>query len=467
VYMKRKALFATAAAALLSVASANALAQDAPTPPAPAVVAAPVATAAPAPPAGIAAPAIATAPTIAAAPVVAEAPPNAELILVPGPLASASAVAPAPPALAAQSGQVVAPPVAAEPADVPESQIGFANSLFDEGNYLGVSVEELTRENAKTYGLTGEPRGVGVTQVLKGSPAERAGLREHDIIVRFDGEAVTSVRKLTRLITESSPDHTARITVLRGGSEQELSVTLARRERFTPAVAGQLFGGVDLAEAQRFGEEWAKNAEEWKRQSKSLEGLEGGGAFVVGPSRRIGVATSPLGKQLAEYFGVSHGILVNSVETGSPADKAGVKAGDVVTEIDGRAVDNASDLLRAIGAKEEGDITLTVVREKKQRTIRVTPERWKAPRGLFSVPGATLIAPPVASVALPRFSVTPRVMAAPGAPYTLKDPDFITPPSFIIAPHTFTTPRVFATPRVTVTPRVAPRMTIIKPGRVL
>lgn len=423
-YMKRKALFAAVAAALLSVASANALAQDAP-PAAPSVVAAP------------AQPSADIAPARPAIAVVAPAP-------------QASDVAPA------QSRQT-APPAPAEPADTLEPQIGFAELLPDEGNYLGVRVEELTRENAKEYGLSGEPRGIGVKQVLKGSPAERAGLRERDVIVRFDGEAVASVRKLTRLITESSPDHTARIGVLRGGSEQEVSATLSRRERMAPAVAEQLFGGVDLAEAQRFGEEWAKNSEEWKRESKGFKelGRDGSGVFALGSSRRIGVTTTTLGKQLADYFGVSRGVLVNSVEQGSPADKAGLRAGDVVTEVEGKQIEDASDLARALGAKEEGEVTLTVVREKKHRTVRVTPERRQTPQQFFTTPGAFRIAPPVAAIA-PRLSMTPRAYVAPNiirAPYTLKDPDFINPP-LVIAPHVFAAPRV----------PVAPRAVIVKPG---
>jgi membrane-associated protease RseP (regulator of RpoE activity) len=398
VYMKRRALFAAAAFALLSVASADALAQDAP-----------------------------------------------------------PAVAPAPPAQAA-------PAAPAAPADVLEPALAFADTLFDDGNYLGVRVEELTRENAKGYGLSGEPRGVVVIQVLKGSPAERAGLRERDVIVRFDGEPVTSVRKLNRLVAESSPEHTARIGVLRGGSEQEVSATLARRDRLAPAAAASF--GPDWAGAQRFGKEWAKNAEAWKLRGgepgSGLEGFrgDGPGAFVLGRSRRIGVTTSALGRQLADYFGVSHGVLISSVESGSPADKAGLKAGDVVTEADGRTIDDASDLVRALGAKDEGEVTLTVVRGKKQRTVRVRPERRKTPQSLFTTPDAVRVAPPVASLA-PRVLAAPRALVAPGvagAPYTLADPDFITPPLVIAAPHLPVTPRV----------RVAPRVRVVVPeGQIL
>ena len=79
------------------------------------------------------------------------------------------------------------------------------------------------------YGMR-EVRGAGVTQVIKDSPAEKAGLRKDDVIIRFDGEAVTSVRKLTRLVSESSPDQTVRLTISRGGAEQEVSVTLSKRD---------------------------------------------------------------------------------------------------------------------------------------------------------------------------------------------------------------------------------------------
>lgn len=459
--MKRKALFAAFALALLPVAYADVLAQDAPhaAPAAPAV--------APAPPADIAAPAFAVAPPAnIVAPAVAAAP--ADMAVAP----HASLVAPALPADTLAPPAQAAPVAPAAPADVPEPQIGFAETFFDEGNYLGVRVEELTRENAKAYGLSGEPRGVGVTQVLKSSPAERTGLRERDVILRFDGEAVTSMRKLTRLIAESASGHTARITVLRGGSEQELSATLAQRERLAPAVAGDLIGRFDLDDAKRLGEEWTKSGEDWKLKAdewgKGLEGFQDGGPglFVIGSSRRIGVTTTALGKQLADYFGVSHGVLVNSVEQGSPADKAGLKAGDVLTEVDGKQIDDAADLVRVLAAKDEGEVTLMFVRDRQRRTVRVTPEKRQTPRGLFINPGGVRVATPVASVVAPRFSIVPRALLAPGfvgTPRLLRDPDFITSPSLLDPPHVNAAPSMRVAPGV----RVAPRVTLVEPRRIL
>ncbi|HYY97079.1 MAG TPA: PDZ domain-containing protein, partial [Pyrinomonadaceae bacterium] len=191
-------------------------------------------------------------------------------------------------------------------------------------------------------------------------------------------------------------------------------------------------------------------------------GRDGSGVFVLGHSRRIGVSTTTLGKQLADYFGVSHGVLISSVEAGSPAEKAGLRAGDIVTEAEGKQVDDASDLARAVGAKDEGEVTLTVVREKKQRTVRVTPERRPSSQRLFMTPGAWQIAPPVAALApgvmaVPRAAIAPEVIRAPYAP---DDPDFITPPPAVVAPHALAAPRILSAPRV----RVAPRVTVVKPG---
>src|SRR6266853_381189 len=133
---------------------------------------------------------------------------------------------------------------AQEPA-TPEASRLFS-IMLDGGTFLGVSVEDISKENMGRYGLR-EVRGVGVTQVLKDSPAEKAGLKKDDVIVRFDGESVTSTRKLSRLVSESSADQTVRITVSRGGAEQELSATLAKhsaKNLMGAAIRDDIFKGV-------------------------------------------------------------------------------------------------------------------------------------------------------------------------------------------------------------------------------
>ncbi len=290
-------------------------------------------------------------------------------------------------------------------------------SLFlDGGSYLGVRTEDVSKENMARYGLR-EVRGVGVTEVLKDSPAEKAGLKKDDVILRFDGEAVTSVRKLTRLVSESSPDQTVRLTISRAGSEQEVTATLSKRD-FHGLLQGQIHDGVFNQIGKDFPKiEWGKLGDEnW--------------VFALG-NRRIGVSTQTLSKQLAEYFGVSEGVLITSVSENSPAAKAGLKAGDVITAIDGEKVDSPGDLTRAMSKKETGDVTLTVVRDRNSRTITVTPE--KNPNGgvfktgklgsrTIVIPSVTVPDVPEINIRIPRIVVpaTPAIdvtvpRRAPGA----------------------------------------------------
>jgi membrane-associated protease RseP (regulator of RpoE activity) len=333
----------------------------------------------------------------------------------PAPPPPAAPTRPAPTAQAAP----LAPPQEPEPPAAPH---GYATTFFTTGNFLGVRTEEVTRGNASRYNLSGEPRGVGVREVVKGSPAEKAGFKAGDVILRFDGEPVTSVRKLTRLVEEAAPEHAARLTVLRSGSEQELSATLTRREPFVSASGdGAFFISPDaFGDAMRLGEEMTKNSEPWKRNEEQMRrqlgemGREHPGLFgQLGSSRRIGVTTQPLGKQLADYFGVAHGVLVASVEANGPADKAGLKAGDVVTEADGKQIEDVEDLAGALSAKEEGEVTLTVVRDRKQRTVRVTPERRPLPQGVLSPGLFRVLDSPVAAMSLPQIEVTPLTPVTP------------------------------------------------------
>lgn len=243
-------------------------------------------------------------------------------------------------------------------------------AFSSEGGYLGIETVEVSNENFGKYGLP-SVRGVAVEKVVEGSPAEKAGLQSGDVIVRVNGDEITSTRKLTRLVSEIAPDHTARITVFRGGSERELSVTVGKRPM--PGFDAVAFGR--LGEMPNF---------PTPPDAPSIEGFpraprEPGQpmAWAFGKRRQIGVGTTTLTKQLAAHFGVESGVMVSSVREGSPASKAGLKAGDIIVEANGKAVKGDSDLIRAIAEKKEGDVSLTFVRDRNRQTVNVTPEEVK------------------------------------------------------------------------------------------
>src|ERR1043165_5721516 len=267
-------------------------------------------------------------------------------------------------ALAQQS----APPPAPEPPDEPFDQ-NFEFFLGGDG-FLGVYAENISRDNMARYHVN-QVRGVGVTRIVKDSPAEKAGLRQDDVILRVDGENITSVRKLNRIVSELAPDQSVKITVSRNGSEQDITATIGKR-------SANLFTK-DLLGKQPKVWKWEGNEpREWKFEGPLLnKGFPNNGdlTFMLDNSRRIGVSTMELTKQLADYFGITggKGVLVTAVTEDGPAAKAGVRAGDVITAVDGEAIDSPGDVTRVINRKKEGDVTLTVVRNKTQQTIHVTP----------------------------------------------------------------------------------------------
>lgn len=274
--------------------------------------------------------------------------------------------------------------------------------ILDGGVFLGVGTEDITKENMGRYGLR-DVRGVGVTQVLKDSPAEKAGLKKDDVILRFDGESVTSTRKLSRLVSESSADQTVRITISRGGAEQEISATLAKqttKNLLGAAIRDDVFKGIE-------------------RTWPQIQTGDGNLIFNLGANRRIGVGTQTLTKQLADYFGAKDGgVLITSVSENSPAAKAGLKAGDVITAIDREKVDSSGDITRAINKKQDGEISLTILRDHNTRTVNLTPEKSKEPTIIRpgTIGNRRIVIPSIQVPAIPEMNIEIPRIVVPATP---------------------------------------------------
>lgn len=301
----------------------------------------------------------------------------------------------------------VVPATPGEPQRIERQVRIFTN---DGGSYLGVQLQEVTKENFGKYGLK-DVRGAAVEKVSDNSPAKQAGFQDGDVIIKFDGEEISSVRKLQRVIGEVAPDHPAKVTVLRGGSERDLNVTMGKRPAPTFQNGNFTFSTPD------------------ERSFEFKSPVLRGNTFPIAPSfpdgtlfntlpngqggdnmvwnffsgRRIGVTSTGLTKQLGDYFGVADGkgILISSVTENSPAAKAGLKAGDVIIEADGQAISNPAELTRSLGNKDKKTVNLTILRNKNRQNVTVEPEESKdvirtipgvriAPQG-----GATTIAPRV------------------------------------------------------------------------
>ncbi len=251
------------------------------------------------------------------------------------------------------------------PVPPPNAQI----FVFEGGSYLGVQAQEITKENYAKHGL-GEVRGVVIERITENSPAAQAGLQKGDIIVKLNGEEISGTRKLTRLISEIAPDHQVTLTIIRSGAEQEIKATVAQRP-MPENIEGGIFrrGAVPIL--------MPNLPPSGEMQTMPFPGsVQPPNVFVYrSNSRQIGISTAPLNKQLAEYFGAGDGgILISSVRENGAAAKAGIKAGDVIVEINGKKAAGASDLLEALSDPNGGDLNLIVIRDKNRQSVRVTPE---------------------------------------------------------------------------------------------
>jgi serine protease Do len=215
-------------------------------------------------------------------------------------------------------------------------------------SYLGIGVVEVTEERAKTLGLK-EPQGVEVTSVTEDAPASKAGIKQGDIILEYNGQRVEGGEQFVRMVQETPSGHKAAMQVWRSGSIQSISATIGSRPPYPFVVPSAPFPPFPPQAPMM--PDTPHDMFSWR-------------------STTLGVETEGLNSQLAEFFGVKAGVLVRAVTKGSAADTAGLKAGDVITKIDGQTVSsprNLTPFLRNTGK----NVMLTVVRNHKEITLNV------------------------------------------------------------------------------------------------
>jgi S1-C subfamily serine protease len=249
------------------------------------------------------------------------------------------------------------------------------------GSRLGVSLEDTE----------GDVRGAKVRSVEKDSPAEKAGLKEGDVIVRFDGEAVRSASQLARLVRETPAGRSVAIEVTRDGARHSLKATLAEGGRAFGVFSGE--GGDYAFEVPELGlgvpEPPAPPAAPHARVMPHAWAWRDGGfgnrsfQFLLGGPRKLGIEYVDIGEQLAAYFKLpgKSGVLVSSVDADGPAAKAGMKAGDVILKFDGKAIEDGGDLREAVSDAEGGkEVTVTVQRDGRPLDLKVTLAKPEEPR---------------------------------------------------------------------------------------
>ena len=242
------------------------------------------------------------------------------------------------------------------------------------GGRIGASVRDLAEADKSASA------GVYVEEVRPDGPAAKAGLRQGDIITRFAGETVRSVRQLMRLLQETPAGRTVTATVVREGKTTDLSLVPESRAAWFYSDGGRL---LSPAEEERLQERLEHAREQLERIPYNLDfDFSFDGAFRALSGRsRLGVTLQELPPQLAAFFGARDGVLVSSVLEDSAASRAGLRAGDVIVSVNDRMVSSAGDLVREL--REVGsdvDVTIGIVRDKKETTVKARLDETRARR---------------------------------------------------------------------------------------
>ena len=229
-------------------------------------------------------------------------------------------------------------------------------------SYLGVGVADVSAERVQALKLK-DDRGVEVIQVDQDAPAGKAGFKEHDVIVGFNGTPVESQEQFKRLMRETPPGRAVSMDIMRDGQSQSIKVQLADRKKLESSV--------------------------WPREPQDF-------AFAMPPTPPIppmpdfphawpdqsytrirstsGVTLESLTPQLGDYFGVRNGdgMLVRAVQKGSAAETAGLRAGDVIVKVGDQKISDNSDWREALRNGKNGKVSLVIVRDKKELTLSMS-----------------------------------------------------------------------------------------------
>ena len=229
----------------------------------------------------------------------------------------------------------------------------------DESGWLGVTIEEVTAERVKEQKLPAE-RGVYVREVSEESPAAKAGLKAGDVITEFNGQPVEGTMQFRRLVRETPVGRTVKLTVWRDGRSQTISVQLGN--------AGERMSHGIRVEPPNF---------DFRVEVPRVEGFG-----MISRAPMLGIQADDLSGQLGSYFGApeGEGVLVREVVSGSPAEKGGLKAGDVIIKVDGQRVRSTSELRSQLREKRETKtVALGVIRKGAETTVNVEIEQPKPP----------------------------------------------------------------------------------------
>jgi serine protease Do len=244
--------------------------------------------------------------------------------------------------------------------------------------WMGVFLQEYDDKlkDAMEHGESG----VLVSRVVEGGPADQAGLRRGDLIVRVDGRQVSSVGELTDLVADARVGESLDIDYMRGSRWESARVVLAdypeddegpRVAPTPPTPPAPATPPAPPAEPRvpriTLDDDWVKDMQSQMRRNTEM--------FRTPNRGRLGVQIENVDRD--DAYGASRGVRVTEVMDDTPAERAGIRSGDIITRVDGEPIDDTGDLVRRIRGSEDGRLTIELVRRGSRRTVEAQLDRTR------------------------------------------------------------------------------------------
>jgi S1-C subfamily serine protease len=241
--------------------------------------------------------------------------------------------------------------------------------FYTSQGYLGVNFKEIDADRATALKLK-DTHGAEVITVDHDAPASKSGMKIHDVILQLDGQSFDTVDQLRHRLDDMPAGRTVTFLISRDGSQMNVTAQLCDKAALGPQAWLQHYSVPQPAPAARGGESFLGNP------------APAGAAFLdsmIPKGLYVGADVNPVRTQLADYFGVRSGtgLLVESVDSQSPAARAGLKAGDVVTKVDSQPMTSHNDWVKALRRHRGKLVQVTVMRNKQEQVLTMSAGKLK------------------------------------------------------------------------------------------
>ncbi|HUA99114.1 MAG TPA: PDZ domain-containing protein [Terracidiphilus sp.] len=229
--------------------------------------------------------------------------------------------------------------------------------------YMGVLFGDVDSDSAAKLKLK-EMRGAVITLIDHDAPAAQAGIRVNDVVVQMNGQAVDGAEQFSRMLREIPAGRSVSLLISRDGNLQTIAVTLVDRKKMEHDVWNRLDSGEDgSGSAPAMGILGAPGGD--------VPATSGGFhmPFIGASTLNVGALVEPLTSQMADYLGIQGGLMIKQVARKSEAEKAGLKAFDVILKVGGDTISTTADWDRALRANKDRPAPVTILRDRKQQTV--------------------------------------------------------------------------------------------------